>query len=255
MAVVYVLAHFDDEFFAAPLLREAHLAGLDQWFFYVGDYATPDLSLRRLAETRRLLAYLGLPPARAVHVGAGTGVVDGAFHRSLPVAFAALKRAVDAVGPIERFITTAYEGGHMDHDCCAVLTLELARAQATPVEQFALYNSRGLPHPLFRAAAPIAENGPVRRLPLSLAQVVKWISGVRFFPSQAKTWLGLTPTTVWSLAQRGFGVQRLDSRRARERPHEGALLYEQRFGVTYGEVRAAQDDFLAGAMASAAGPA
>jgi LmbE family N-acetylglucosaminyl deacetylase len=181
--------------------------------------------------------------------------LDGAFHKSLGMAFAALKRAVDTLGPIERFVTTAYEGGHMDHDCCAALTLELARATNTPVEQFALYNSRGLPHPLFRAAAPIAENGPVRQVPVGLGQFLKWMACVRFFPSQAKTWLGLTPTAVWSVAVRGFGVQQLAPRRILERPHAGALLYEQRFGVTYAEVRTAQDDLLSRLRTTGSGPA
>lgn len=244
MAVVYVLAHFDDEYCALPLLREAELAGADQWFLYVTDYAAPALSARRLAETRRLLAHLGLPPERALHVGAGVGALDGELHRSMGAAFAALQQAVRQIGPVERFVTTGLEGGHMDHDCCALLTLELARAKGTPVEQFSLYNGRGLPRPLFRSATPIPENGAVRRLKLTAGQLLAWLAAVRFFPSQAKTWAGLAPAMFWSLALRGFGVQRLEPARAHERPHEGVLLYERMFGVPYGEVRAAQDAFL-----------
>ena len=67
---------------------------------------------------------------------------------------------------------------------------------------------------------------------------------VRYFPSQTKTWLGLWPAMFYSYLQRGFGVQRLDPARVRERPHPGALFYERMFRVPYVEVRAAADAFL-----------
>ena len=40
---------------------------------YVADYKTPELAATRFAESRALLAHLGVDPARARHVGAGTG--------------------------------------------------------------------------------------------------------------------------------------------------------------------------------------
>jgi hypothetical protein len=57
----------------------------------------------------------------------------------------------------------------------------------------------------------------------------------------------------WTYWRRGFGVQRLDPARIRERPHVGELLYERMFRIPHPEVRAAADAFLSDAKP--AGPA
>jgi LmbE family N-acetylglucosaminyl deacetylase len=241
MAVAYVLAHFDDEYFAEPLIREQLRAGEDLWFFYVADYRTPALAERRHGESRRYLAHLGADPGRALHTGGGTGAQDGAVHRALAPAYAALAAAAVRAGPIRQVVTTAYEGGHMDHDCCAALASALAREHGAPLEQFSLYNGLGAPAPLFRAARPLPQNGPVRRV--AVQGWARWMAGVRFFPSQARTWMGLWPMMYASLLAGGFGVQGLEPARLAERPHAGQLLYERMFGVAYAEVRAALDEF------------
>jgi len=245
MAVVYLFAHFDDEYCALPLVTGGVAAGEDPYFLYVADYATPGLAHRRFAETRALLAHLGADPARAIHVGAGTGALDGAVHRALPAAYAAIRAAVAGVGPVSRIVTPAWEGGHMDHDMCAMMAARLASTLGDPpVETVSLYNGPRLPGLLFHGAAPLPENGPVRRIRLSLGQWLFWMGAVRFFPSQAKTWWGLWPAMFWTYARKGFGVQRLDPARIRQRPHAGPLFYERMFKVPYAEVRAAADAFL-----------
>lgn len=245
MTTVHVFAHFDDEYCGLPLIAERAAAGEDQLFLYVADYARPALAERRFAETQNLLEHLGVDRSKVLHVGRGTGAVDGAVFRALPAAYAALQAALAGVGPIDRFVTLAWEGGHMDHDMCALMTTELAKARGNPpIETISLYTGPGLGGPFFHGAWPLAENGPVRKMALSAADWLRWMAAVRFFPSQIKTWLGLWPAMFWSYAWRGFGVQRLDSARVLERPHQGALFYERMFKVPYAEVRGAADAFL-----------
>ena len=247
MAVIYLLAHFDDEYCALPLVTADVAAGADPWFLYVCDYAKPDLTRRRFDETKALLAYLGVDPSRALHVGAGTGAQDGIVHRALPAAYAAIQAAVAEIGPVSRIVVTAWEGGHADHDMCALMAATLAAELGDPpIETISLYNGPRLPGPFFHGAWPLPENGPVRRVRLTLSGWLHWMAAVRFFPSQAKSWLGLWPTMFLTYARRGFGVQRLDPARVRERPHAGTLFYERMFKVPYPEVRAAADAFLAG---------
>jgi LmbE family N-acetylglucosaminyl deacetylase len=245
MAVVYVFAHFDDEYCALPLIRQRVAQGLDQHFLYVADYADARLARTRHLETQALLRHVGVDPAKAIHVGAGTGVVDGSVHRGLETAYAALGAAVAAIGPVERFVCTAWEGGHMDHDMCAMMTALLATSRGgAPIDQISLYNGKGLPGPFFHGAAPLPENGAVTRIALTGAEWKSWLSEVRFFPSQTKTWLGLWPAMFWSYATKGgFGYQQLDAARIAERPHAGPLFYERMFGVPYAEVRAAAEAF------------
>jgi LmbE family N-acetylglucosaminyl deacetylase len=246
MAIVYVFAHFDDEYAALPLLLEGVRRGLDQRFLYVADYPSDAVRERRHAETNALMAHVGIEPHRATHVGRGTGAFAGSVHQAMPRAYAALEAAVARIGPIERFIVTAWEGGHMDHDACALMASRLAQAFGNPpVEQISLYNGRGLPGPLFRAGSPLPENGPTRRVPSSPRDWLLWMLAVRFYRSQATTWVGLWPTMFWTYARRGFCVQRMDHARVLERPHAGPLLYERRYKQPYECVRAAADDFLA----------
>lgn len=243
MALVYILAHFDDEYGAWPLVRARARAGLDQRFLFVADYASPAIAATRLAETRAMLAELGIAPDAVRHVGAGTGAQDGRLHTALPAALTAL-RATLADLPVERITTLAWEGGHPDHDCCAFMALRLAAElpSAPPVEQFALYQGKGLPGRLFRACAPIPENGPVQRVPMSPADWLRYLAAVRHFPSQGRAWLGLWPAMFATFLTRGgYAYQQLAPERVRERPHAGRLLYERMFGAPYETVREALD--------------
>lgn len=239
MAVVYILAHFDDEYGAWPMVRTRARAGIDQRFLYLADYATPAMAATRLAESRAMLGALGVPAGAVVHVGAGTGAQDGGLHAALPAIRDALRAALADV-EAERFVTVAWEGGHHDHDCCAFLTSGLAGE--APVEQFSLYQGKGLSGRLFRACAPIPENGPVERVALGAGDWLAYLAAVRFFPSQWRAWLGLWPAMFLTFLTRGgFAHQHLAPERVRQRPHEGALLYERMFGVSYETVRGAVD--------------
>ena len=250
MTVVYVFAHFDDEYCALPLIDEARAAGQDQLFLHVVDYGEPRVREQRREETRRFLAWMGLDPACAAHVGQAAGALDGALYRALPAAYAALEASLAGVG-VERLVCPAWEGGHMDHDMCALLAAELARARGgLPVEMVSLYNGHRLPPPLFHGGLPLPQNGPVRRLSLTPGALVRWMLAVRFFILQ-RAWLGLWPTMFWTYWRRGFGVQRLEPGRIRERPHPGTLLYERMFHTPYAEVRAAADAFLEAARSPA----
>lgn len=244
MTVVYILSHFDDEYCALPLLVAHRDAGDAQHFLYVTDYG--DGAERRRQESADFLSRWGVDPAGLEHVGRGAGVMDGASHLTLNAAYERVKARLLTLGPISKLVTPAWEGGHMDHDACAALTVRLAAELGVPqVEQFSLYNGPGLYGRLFRAAHPLAENGPVRRVPFSARDLARWAGHVRLFPSQAKTWIGLWPVMFLSLMVRGFGVQTLTASRVRERPHAGPLLYERMYGTSFAEVHAVTEAFLA----------
>jgi LmbE family N-acetylglucosaminyl deacetylase len=242
MAVVWILAHFDDEYCGLPLIDEARAAGQKQLFLYVADYESPRVRAQRHAESRRFLGWLGIGPDACRHVGADRGVPDGGVYAALPAAYAALEEALAGV-EVERIVCPAWEGGHMDHDMCALLASQIAAAKGgAPVEMISLYNAHRLPAPLFHGGRPLAANGPVRRVPIA-GGVVRWMAAVRFFWLQ-RAWLGLWPAMFWTYARQGFGVQRLDLVRLNDRPHEGQLLYERMFRRPYADVRAAADAFL-----------
>lgn len=242
MRVAYILAHFDDEYAALPLLRR-DLAADEVAFFYVADYAAAQLAARRLEETRSFVAHMGFNRDWVRPVGLGTGALDGQVHRHLPAARDALFNGLSRLRSIDLIVTVAWEGGHQDHDSCAWLAVQAARRfGVASIEQFSLYNARGVGGPLFNAAAPIPENGPVERVGLRARGWAAWAADVRFYPSQARTWAGLMPFMALSFArQGGFAFQRLEPGRVDQRPHVGELLYERMFRTPYEEVRASLD--------------
>jgi hypothetical protein len=244
MTVVYILAHLDDEYGALPLIWEAEREGFAQKFLYLADYRDAALGERRLAETRRFLARAHQSPCAVRPIGLGTGVFDQSVHRGLGELLPRVLAELAEASPITRLVVPAWEGGHMDHDACAFLGARLAAALGVPVRQFSFYNGLGLPRPLLRGVAPLAQNGPVRRLALSPGAWLRWSLAVRAFPSQLYAWSGIWPAMMWGLARRGFGWQALAAERVDARPHAGPLFYERMFKVPYVEVRAALDAAL-----------
>ena len=242
MTVLYVLAHFDDEYCALPLIRRDLAQGRDARFIHLVDYPG-DSGLHRQAETLGFLAGLGVGAGAQQHLGRDTGWLDGEFHRHAKPAYQALAAAAAALPAIERLVTPAWEGGHPDHDVCAAMTVRLAADMGgLPVDQFSLYQGKGLPWLFFRASRPLPENGPTRDIRLSLREWGCWAWRIRAFPSQLKAWAGLAPAMALTfLVQGAFRYQRLDPARIAERPHAGPLLYERMFATPYATVRAAVD--------------
>jgi len=246
MSVVFLLAHFDDEYCALPLILQARAAREDCWFLYVADYRDPRNAAVRWAETQAFLHRFGLDPERTAHVGAGSGIFDGDVCEGVLPSLARLRVALARIGPVSRLVTPAWEGGHPDHDACAAMSAILGEELGAPVLQFGLYNGRKVARPFYRACSPLPQNGPEIRVSLTPAQWLAWMAAVRFFPSQTWNWLGLFPSMFLTFAERrGFAVQALEPARVRERPHGGRLHYEWMFRTPYAKVRSAIDSALA----------
>jgi hypothetical protein len=254
MAIVYVLAHFDDEFCVWPLIRQAVAEGREQLFIHVVDYGSPQMTATRLSETLTFLRAQGVPEASELHLGAGAGWLDGALYRHVGAAYAALRAAVEGV-EVERIVCPAWEGGHPDHDVCAAMAVRLAAdLGGAPLDQISLYQGKGLPWILYRACAPIPENGPARSVPLPFGGWMRWLTGVVAFPSQMKAWAGLLPAMAATFVlQGGFRYQALDPSRIGQRPHAGPLLYEKMFKTPYDGVRRAVDSLALDGKAPWAG--
>ena len=242
MTVVYVLAHFDDEYCALPLIWEAARQGLPQRFIYLADYRDPRLGARRHRETRTFLSRIRASNLSVEPLGLGSGCLERNLHRSAQDLFERLLLAVGAGSRVTRLVAPAWEGGHMDHDVCAFLAVRVSeRLGISVVRQFSLYHGMGRPGLLLRAGEPLAEGGPRHRIPLRAREWLYWMAGVRAFPSQAYAWSGIWPAMFAGLASSGFAWQSLTAERVARRPHPGPLYYERMFRTPYHEVRAGLD--------------
>ena len=152
MTVVYVLAHFDDEVCAWPLIRRDLAEDRRLRFIHLADDPDSGRSARRRGESLAFLAGLGVSPKAHLHLGAGRGWIDGALHLCADNILPAL---LDAVAGAERLGTPAWEGGHPDHDICAALTSLAGVALGCPVDQVPLYQGKAMPGIVYQACRPL----------------------------------------------------------------------------------------------------
>ena len=201
---------------------------------------------RRNDESIRVLTGLGLATSDLFFVGSARTIPDGCLHRHFGNALEGLRSAFRSI-TIDEIYTTAYEGGHQDHDATNVIAVTVARDHniVDRTFQMPLYNGFRTRWKFFRVGHPLKANGPVEQR--SLADESVWSHALlyRHYPSQRVPLLGLLPGRFAQLClRRQEVVQKVDSKRVHERPHDGPLLYERRGGPTFGEFCASRDAFL-----------
>lgn len=244
MTVLWVLAHHDDEYLALPMMLRARERGETQRFVFLTDSGRN--ARWRQRETRALLRGFGVDPDACDFVGDARRVPDGALSERLDEAFAGLREVASRL-EVSRIVTPAWEGGHPDHDSCALLAVALREGLTNrpPIEQFSLYHGKGRIGPVFRACAPLEENGPTLRVRMDGRRWRKFARSVWRYPSQADVWLTLWPSMFLAFIRRGFQHQSLETARVFERPHAGKLLYERTRRLSYAAFRARADAFVA----------
>lgn len=106
----------------------------------------------RQDEARRALAIIGISEIEflsEIPLSSGEGMVDQELHHHMDAASERLTGLVRRHRP-EAIVTTAYEGGHPDHDTCSLLASSLGRQQELAVWEFPLYHRTGSGEMIFQ---------------------------------------------------------------------------------------------------------
>lgn len=247
----FLLPHPDDEFAVSVFLADAVKAGDAVQVVYLtdGGYLGQDVAARE-SESLAVLARLGVPASSVVFLGRQHGFPDGALHRHLERAEASLQALFAEVGEPDVMYLPAWEGGHQDHDAGHLLGISAAKP-TVELRQFPLYQGAGLPGPFFRVMTPLAENGQSVRRVASFRERARQMGICLSFPSQWKTWIGLTPFVLLHLVMDGgFHLQPVDPARTLAKPHPGRLLYERRGVLGWNEFLQATEQFRAALLAA-----
>src|SRR5579883_1544515 len=189
---LYVFAHNDDELSAFLRLRddvrqgrEVHVAWLTESLFR----ARPG---ERPRESTRAMALLGVPAERLHFLGASLGVTgNGTLLVRIAEVIERLTALVHELAPVT-IATTAFEGGHVEHDAAHVAAVLAARragstARLVEVPWYNGYRSRTIA--FFR---PLPGAGPHESDRVGIAELKLFWRLVRCYPSQApQLWPGL----------------------------------------------------------------
>jgi N-acetylglucosamine malate deacetylase 2 len=111
----------------------------DEYFWRHHGSRAAYAQLRR-AEASAALAHAGVSRVDFLESPAGQNLfVDQELFRCLAPAAEQIENTIDRVNP-DALLTLAYEGGHPDHDSCALLAATMGRGRGIPVWEFPLYH-------------------------------------------------------------------------------------------------------------------
>jgi LmbE family N-acetylglucosaminyl deacetylase len=239
---LYVLAHQDDEYGCIAQIRADAEAGRRVGVVYLTDGTSNVGEAVRTAESRAVLASLGVPDDDVAVLGAPLGIVCLQLPQRLDDAYRALRAFVAERGFTrpDHITTCAWEGGNPDHDAAHLAAAKLARELGCArIREVALYNAYRRPGPFFRVMSFCdgARVGPEAGPRLTFAGALRDALTCWRYPSQRTTWIGLFPGAVVRLMlRRRHAVREVSAARPLGRPHRGALYYERRWRVPYATV-------------------
>jgi LmbE family N-acetylglucosaminyl deacetylase len=240
-----ILAHQDDEVAMASRIWRRSREGCSVHCAFLTDGAGhgSDSAVRN-AESRAVLTSLDVPNENILFLGTEHRLADGALFRNLDRGYGVLEEATRAL-PLDEILCLAWEGGHPDHDASHLIALAVARRRAILENtwQFSLYNGGRSRGRLLRVMSPI-DGGDIRTHRLSPAEGIRLGLLPFAYPSQRRTWLGLFPGAFLQFALlRRESTMGVSLEAPRDRPHEGRLFYERRFGVSFSEFQEATKAF------------
>lgn len=245
MHVLYVLSHHDDEYGCVPLIEHFSAQGATHQFVFMTACGDSAMATRRQRESQTFLRAIGAHGAECHFLGFEQELVTYKLFEKLALANRSLRALIQSSPTPDVIVTHAWEGGHADHDVCHALVCELRQAfPNAEAFQVPLYHMLRRRWPVFQAAAPLEANGPALTLPYSRAQWARYLASARHFESQWRVLLPLVPVMFASFARHGFRYQRIATNRWRERPHSGALMYEQATGERYETIARALHEVL-----------
>lgn len=203
---------------------------------------------RRNTESIDVLRRLGVGAQDIFFAGSLLGIEDQALIDNIPTAAAWLQEWLGSLGPVETIYTTAWEGGHSDHDALHAISVQICHELGLmdKLRQYPLYNSYQRPWQFFRALYPLPANGTVERTRVPWPLRFRFLGFSFLYTSQLKGWLGIFPFFVLHYVFKGTAqLQAVSLDRIVERPHEGALYYEKRGFSTWEHVHLRISEWLA----------
>ncbi|MBV8373339.1 MAG: PIG-L family deacetylase, partial [Candidatus Eremiobacteraeota bacterium] len=193
---LFIFAHQDDEYAAAPWILEELSTGASIACVYLTDGGSRTAPEIRDGESLGVLHLLGASDTVIFLNEAGTRIADRALAAKSMHALRMLENWIESSSfRPSRIYAPSYEGGHPDHDAAHLIAAVVAcdRGILNEAWHFSLYNAYRCRRPFFATLRQLPSNMPARLATLSPAQRWHTVWLCWRYISQRKTWLGLFP--------------------------------------------------------------
>ena len=236
-AALFLFAHQDDEFGVFQKIMDERQQGHRVCCAYLTDGGFGGVSpVRRNQESLAVLQKLDVREQDVSFAGQALSIVDGHLHEQLDAAASWIDTWLDSFPNVTTIYVPAWEGGHHDHDALHAIVVLVAQERGLlgQVRQFSLYNGHKCTGQFFKVLNPLLSNGKPERTSIAWRDRLRFLGYCLYYPSQAKTWMGLFLFVLLHYLARGEQVlQPASLERIRQRPHMGVLYYERRGYFTW----------------------
>lgn len=249
-SVIFIIPHYDDELGVFNQIMLHKLRGHQVIIIYL-------TSSNKLGKTQKkredaslfVLEKLGVNAGdQIIFLGGELKIPDLKLIENLDAVFAECLKRLSSFKNIIKMYTTAYEGGHPDHDCSFLLTITICRKLniLEKAYQFPMYSGKNLPGSFFRLFVPLSENGKIYSENISMYNRFLYIKlFFSYFIQQPKTILGLSLHFAFHILLKKRQIyQKASLDRVWHKPHKGFLLYERRRMLRYDRFKETSKIFL-----------
>ena len=223
---LYLFAHPDDEIMVLPLLLRS---GFENYLIYLTEGHDPK-SVRSI-ELKDAVSTMVSSGISVTVKTTGIEIIDCKSYESLSYDLIELLSSIGKLNGVDELISFSYEGGHPDHDTCAILAHLVANRISIPLIQFSGYRSTGV-YKFFRTMRPSEPSDKVSFQRIRACKIM--IKLIFSYPSQFKSWLGLGPGIFFSYMFRPWRV--CDSNKILSLGDVKYCLYERRSQAVLSEV-------------------
>lgn len=244
--ILCLLAHQDDEYFIAPFLIREQKEGNIVTCVYITDGSgygiNPEIRNR---ESLSALSSIGIRKRNIIFLGGDFRFRDSEISSRCQDVLDALHDYFRS-SSFDKIYCPAWEGGHVDHDAVHLIALAFASTQEPTITawEFSLYHAYRMPRGLFRVMSLLKSPTTRNTEKLSFVMAVKWAFLFKYYRSQWRTWLGLFPEAITKIILlRSAHIQATSVSRIFNRPHQGSLLYETKFGIAYEDFKKDTEQF------------
>ena len=236
--IIYLLPHYDDEMFVIPKIVTDLKNNYELKFFFLMK------SEQRLKESQKYLTRLGVYKENIITIGEILDVEDGFIHLKIESIYTILVSYLEKYSNIDEIVSTAYEGGHNDHDMASLIARCLAQKFKIKFMEFYLYNGNSTRGKFYQVASPI-QISKIITIKYSLRDFLTIIIAPIFYKSQMNAMLGLWPFLLFKiLLKKPLTLNVVETHELFILANIEIPLYERWGRISQSELRSIQDIFV-----------